>query len=157
MNEGAIKGLFCFGQNPAVGGPNCDKEREALAKLDWLVAVDIFETDTAAFWKRPGVDPAKINTEVFLLPAAASVEKEGSVVNSGRWAQWRYKAADPPGQAKSDAWIVTRLIQEMQCRLRTRGADAAAAVVSPENEKIQRLLTRIGYQDRPYRILSRKI
>lgn len=114
MHAGAIKGLFCFGQNPAVGGPNSYKERKALGNLDWLVAVDIFETDTSVFWKRPGVDPASINTEVFLLPAAASMEKEGSVINSGRWSQWRYKAANAPGAAISDAAIITRLVQELK-------------------------------------------
>jgi len=114
MYNGDIKGLFCFGQNPAVGGPNSNKEREALAKLDWLVAVDIFESDTSVFWKRPGVDPSQINTEVFLLPAVASMEKEGSVVNSGRWAQWRYKAAEAPGDAISDAAIITKLVKELK-------------------------------------------
>jgi formate dehydrogenase major subunit len=43
------------------------------------------------------VDPKKIKTEVFLLPAAASMEKEGSQSNSGRWVQWKYKAAEAPG------------------------------------------------------------
>jgi formate dehydrogenase-N alpha subunit len=114
MHRGEIKGLFCFGQNPAVGGPNCNKERDALANLDWLVAADIFETDTSVFWKRPGVNPATIQTEVFLLPAVASVEKQGSVINSGRWAQWRYKAADGPGDALSDAAIVTKLVNELK-------------------------------------------
>ncbi len=114
MHAGTIKGLFCFGQNPAVGGPNAVKEREALARLDWLVCVDLFQTDTSVFWNRPGVKAADINTEVFLLPAAASMEKEGSVVNSGRWAQWRYKAVAPAGEAKSDSWVVSRLVQEVQ-------------------------------------------
>jgi len=114
MSGGKIKGLFCFGQNPAVGGPNSNKERNALANLDWLVAVDLFETETAAFWKRPGVHPETVKTEVFLLPAAASIEKEGSVVNSGRWAQWRYKAAEPPGEARSDASIISSLVKELK-------------------------------------------
>ncbi len=122
MHAGNIKGLFCFGMNPAVGGPHSNKAREALAKLDWLVCVDLFETDTAAFWTRPGVDPSSVNTEVFLLPAAASVEKEGSVVNSGRWAQWRYKAVDPPGEAKSDTWIITRLMKELKAAYIAGGA-----------------------------------
>ena len=114
MGTGSIKGLFCFGQNPAVGGPNSLKERAALSNLDWLVCVDLFETDTSVFWKRPGTKPDQVDTEVFLLPAAASVEKEGSVVNSGRWAQWRYKAAEPLGEGRSDAWIVTQLILELK-------------------------------------------
>jgi formate dehydrogenase-N alpha subunit len=107
---GTIKGLFCFGMNPAVGGPNSSRAREALGKLEWMVAIDLFETDSSVFWKRPGVDPSTINTEVFLLPAAASMEKEGSVANSGRWCQWRYKAVEPPEDARSDAWIITQLI-----------------------------------------------
>jgi formate dehydrogenase major subunit len=109
MYEGQLKGLFLFGQNPVVGGPNSNKERKALDKLDWMVAVDIFETDTSVFWKRPGVDPADIQTEVFLLPACSSVEKEGSVVNSGRWAQWRYQAVKPIGESNSDLWIIDAL------------------------------------------------
>jgi formate dehydrogenase major subunit len=109
MYEEKLKGLFLFGQNPAVGGPNSNKERTALEKLEWMVAIDLFETDTSVFWKRPGVNPADIQTEVFLLPACSSVEKEGSVSNSGRWAQWRYKAVEPVGESISDLWIVDAL------------------------------------------------
>ncbi len=109
MYEGKLKGLFLFGQNPVVGGPNSNKERQALDRLEWMVAVDIFETDTSVFWKRPGVNPADIQTEVFLLPACSSVEKEGSVSNSGRWVQWRYKAVEPVGESRSDLWIIDAL------------------------------------------------
>ncbi len=107
-----IKGLIVMGQNPAVGGPNAKLEREALKNLDWMVVVDLWETETAVFWdeeKAPGVVSVNIDTEVFLLPAASSVEKEGSITNSGRWAQWRYKAVDPPGDAKDDLWILNKL------------------------------------------------
>ena len=109
MHEGIIKGLICWGQNPAVGGPNSNFEREALDKLDWLVAVDLWETETSIFWKRPGTNPAGNQTEVFLLPAACHYEKEGSVSNSGRWAQWRYKGANAPGEASPDLDIVNEL------------------------------------------------
>lgn len=109
MDQGIVKGFFAWGQNPAVGGPTASAERRALEKLDWLVAVDLFETETAAFWKRPGTNPADIKTEVFLLPAAFSYEKEGTVANSSRWIQWRWKGVEPPGQARSDLWIADRL------------------------------------------------
>jgi len=111
MFAGQIKGAFCFGQNPAVGGPNVQMAREALDKLDWLVVADLFEHETATHWSRPGVDPKNIQTEVFILPAAASIEKEGSIVNSGRWMQWRYTAVTPPGEAKADLDIVDGLVR----------------------------------------------
>ncbi len=114
MYAGKVKGAFMFGQNPAVGGPNSNLERAALANLDWLVCVDLWQTETSTFWKRPGVDPSTINTEVFLLPAAASVEKEGSVSNSGRWLQWRYAATNPPGEARTDAKILQDIVYKLQ-------------------------------------------
>ncbi len=114
MYDGVIKGLICMGQNPAVAGPNVRKERKALQKLDWLVAVDVWETETGAFWADPEVDAKKIGTEVFMLPAAASMEKEGSITNSGRWMQWRYQAVHPSGNAKSDLWILDRIYKELK-------------------------------------------
>ncbi len=78
--------------------PNANKVRQAMKNLDWLVHVNIFDNETASFWKGPGMNPKKIKTEVFLLPAAASVEKEGSQSNSGRWMQWKYQAAASPGR-----------------------------------------------------------
>jgi formate dehydrogenase major subunit len=121
MDAGEIKGLFAWGQNPAVGGPQCSLERSALEKLDWLVAIDIFETETAAFWKRPGASPAAIKTEVFLLPAAVSYEKQGSISNSGRWIQWRYRACAPPGQARSDLWIADKLYRAIRAEYEKGG------------------------------------
>lgn len=114
MYAGDIKGFICLGQNPAVCGPNVRMERKALEKLDWLVTIDLWETETAAFWKGPEADPAQIDTEVFLLPAASSVEKEGSITNSGRWSQWRYAAVSPPGEARRDLWILDRIFRSVR-------------------------------------------
>jgi len=57
MAAGKIKGFFAWGQNPAVGGPLASKTREALEKLDWMVGVDLFETETVSFWKTPRCKP----------------------------------------------------------------------------------------------------
>ena len=99
MYEGKVKGLFSYGTDPAVSSPNSNKVRKALEKLDFLVSANIFDNETYCFWKGPGVDPSKVKTEVFLLPASASMEKEGSQSNSGRWVQWKYKAAEAPDDA----------------------------------------------------------
>lgn len=128
LHAGVIKGLMCWGQNPAVGGPNANLERQALENLDWLLVTDIWQTETANFWKRPGVNPANINTEVFLFPALNSFEKEGSVTNSGRWMQWRYKAADGPGEAMDDLWMLNWLALKLKELYINEGGPAAEAV-----------------------------
>jgi formate dehydrogenase major subunit len=125
MYAGQIKGAFCFGQNCAVGGPNAQLVRAALDKLEWLVIADLFPNETVEYWKRPGVDPAKIGTEVFVLPAAASMEKEGSIVNSGRWMQWRYRVAEPPGDARADLDIVVDLVRALKKAYASGGAHPA--------------------------------
>jgi formate dehydrogenase major subunit len=112
-----IKGVFAWGQNPACSGANSNKVRKGLAKLDWLVNVNIFDNETGSFWKGPGMNPADINTEVFMLPCAGSVEKEGSITNSGRWMQWRYKAVNPPGSAKPDGDIISELYAKIKERM----------------------------------------
>jgi formate dehydrogenase major subunit len=114
MYKGSFSGFFAWGQNPACSGANSNKTRQALTKLDWLVNVNIFDNETGSFWKGPGMDPKKIKTEVFMLPCAVSVEKEGSITNSGRWMQWRYKAAEPPGSAMPDGEIITTLFEKVR-------------------------------------------
>ena len=109
IDDGEIKGLICWGINPAVSGPNSTAARQSLGKLEWMVVIDLWETETATVWKQ--VD---CTTEVILLPAATSLEKEGSVCNTCRWNQWRYKAIDPPGEAHSDLWIINRLMSKIQ-------------------------------------------
>jgi len=101
-----MKMLWIVGQNPAVTSPNLKIVFEGLENLATLVVQELWETETAAFWHRPGADPKKIQTEVFLLPAAFFMEKNGSITNSGALVQWRHKAVDPPGQAKADGEVV---------------------------------------------------
>ncbi len=128
MAAGRIKGCMCWGQNPAVGGPDSNLERQALGELDWLVVTDLWHTETSDFWQRPGVEPTAIKTEVFLLPAKVSFEKEGSVTNSGRWMQWRYKAADGPGEAQEDLWMLDRLARELKSLYAQEGGPNAEAI-----------------------------
>lgn len=125
ISKGIVKGMMCWGQNPAVGGPNASFEREMMGKLDWLVAVDLWETETATFWKAPGIDSASIDTEVFMLPAAAHFEKQGSVSNSGRWIQWRYKAVDAPGEARDDFEMMNDLYKKLKALYETEGGPNA--------------------------------
>jgi formate dehydrogenase major subunit len=122
MYDGKIKGYFAWGQNPACSGANAAKVREALKNLDWLVNTNIFDDETASFWRGPGVDPAKVKTEVFFLPASVFVEKEGSVTNSGRWMQWRYQGPKPMGNSLPDGDIILELGEKLKERYAQGGA-----------------------------------
>lgn len=119
--DGEIKGMICWADNPAVGGPTAGRKREYSRKLDWLVSVDIFENETATFWKEPGVNPEEIDTEVFVLPAALHIERDGTISNSGRWIQWRYAAIQPPGDSKPDLWIVDKLFKAVRHEYENQG------------------------------------
>ena len=109
MYHGRVRGLLAWGMNPAISCGNVNKIRKALTKLDWMVHVNIFATETGDFWQGPGMTPENIKTEVFSLPACTWVEKEGSITNSGRWMQWRYMGPRPLGQSRSDGHIITEL------------------------------------------------
>lgn len=121
MNEDRIKGYFLWGMNPAHSTPNAKAARHAMAKLDWMVVADWFETETASFWKAPDMKPEEINTEVYMLPAALIFEKMGGINNSGRWIQWREKAVEPLGEAKSDFHIMMTLWKEIAALYKKEG------------------------------------
>jgi formate dehydrogenase major subunit len=121
MLDGEVQGMFCVGQNPAVGSANSKLMRLALAKLDWLVVRDMQMIESAEFWRDSPehesgeVRAQDIGTEVFFLPAAAHTEKEGCFTNTQRLLQWREKACEPPGDARSELhWIyhLGRLVRE---------------------------------------------
>ncbi len=109
MKDGNVKGYFVIGQNPASSGLNADLARAALERLDWMVVIDSYETETASFWKREGTNPSDVGTEVFFLPAATILEKDGTMVNTNRMLQWHDRAVVPAGSARSDLYLIHQL------------------------------------------------
>lgn len=109
---------FCQGFNPILAFPNRGKMTEAFSKLKLLVVMDPLETETAAFWENHGiyndVDTASIQTEVLELPTTCFAEDEGATVSSGRWLQWHWPGATPPGQAQTDNWIMANIFQRVR-------------------------------------------
>ena len=57
LQGGGFEGLVCMGTNPIVGGPDAGSIAAGLDGLKWMVAADLWETETSVFWRRPGVDP----------------------------------------------------------------------------------------------------
>ena len=120
---GKVKGYFLMGENPAVGSAGGRLQRQGLAATEWLVVRDLNLIESAEFWKNsPEVaagetSPEQIGTEVFFLPAASHVEKEGSFTNTQRLLQWRHKAVEPPDDARSDLWFIYHLGLRVRERL----------------------------------------
>jgi formate dehydrogenase major subunit len=112
--DGKMKMLWIVGQNPAVTMPNLKLTFDAMAKIETLVVQEIWETETATFWRRPGVDPKTISTEVILLPAAFFMEKNGTISNSGGMVQWRHAAVKAPGVSKPDGEIVDLVFRRVR-------------------------------------------
>ena len=128
MFKGKFTGFFAWGMNPACSGAHSNKVRQALGKLDWMVNVNLFDNETGSFWRGPGVDPTKIKTEVFMLPCASSIEKEGSLANSSRLMQWRYKAVNPPGVALPDGDIMSEIFFKVRELYEKQGGPHAEAM-----------------------------
>ncbi len=121
MLEGKCRGMFLYGENPAVGSANSRLHRLAMSNLDWLVVRDFQEIESASFWKEgPEIESGElvseeIGTEVFLLPAAAHTEKDGTFTNTQRLLQWHHKAVEPPDDCRSDlafTYHLGRIIRE---------------------------------------------
>jgi formate dehydrogenase major subunit len=123
MLDGKVKGFFAIGENPAVGSANGKAHRLGLAKLDWLVVRDFVEIETASFWyDSPEIESGElkteeIGTEVFLMPAASHVEKDGSFTNTQRLLQWHYKAVEPKDDCRSELWFYFHLGRKLRERL----------------------------------------
>ena len=123
MIDGKVKGYVLLGQNPAVGSAHGRAQRLGMATLDWLVVRDLYLIESATFWKdgpevaTGEIVPEECRTEVFFLPAASHVEKEGTFTQTQRMLQWREKALDPPGDCRSELWFFYHLGRLVRQRL----------------------------------------
>ena len=124
MYRGAVKGMFAFGMNGVMIGPDQQKNIDALKKADWLVVGEIYPDETSEFWRAPGItaeEMKKVNTTVYRLPCAGFAEKDGSMTNSARWLQWKNVALPPPGDARLDQDIVAQIFLRVRDLYRKEG------------------------------------
>jgi predicted molibdopterin-dependent oxidoreductase YjgC len=91
--------LIC-GENTVVSDPDRAHCEHALKSLDHLVVIDIFLTDTA-----------QLADVVF--PASGWGETDGVFTNTERRVQRVRQAVPPPGEAKPDWWIISRLARAL--------------------------------------------
>jgi formate dehydrogenase major subunit len=144
MADGKVKGMLCIGQNPATS-LNARLERAAMRRLDWLVVKDNWLHETATFWKnapevkRGEVKPADVRTEVFFFPSAQVAETEGTFTNTQRLMQTHFKAAEAPGDCRTDVWFTYQLGK----RLKKLYADSQA----PRDQGFRNLLFDYEHED----------
>lgn len=101
--SGRIKAMYIIGENPVLSEPDAGHVIEALKNLDFLVVQDIFLTETAQLAD-------------VVLPAACSLEKDGTFTSTERRVQMVRRILDPPGDARPDWWILQEIALRMGYR-----------------------------------------
>src|SRR5271156_4445552 len=133
MYEGKVKGVFAFGMNGVMIGPDSKKNIDALKKADFLVVCEIYPDETSAFWEAPGTTPEEmkqINTTVYQLPGAGFAEKDGTFVNSARWLQWKYAALPTPAECRLDQDILAQIFLRVRELYKQEGGKFPDAIVN---------------------------
>ena len=133
MYKGNVKGLFAFGMNGVMIGPDTKKNIDALKKADFLVVGEIYEDETSEFWKAPGIttdEMKSIQTTVYRLPCAGFAEKDGSFTNSARWLQWKSAALPTPLGCRLDQDIVSQIFLKVRDLYKKEGGKFPDPIVN---------------------------
>ncbi|WP_083208749.1 formate dehydrogenase subunit alpha [Brevibacillus laterosporus] len=100
VEAGTLKAMYLIGEDMAWVDSNSNHVQETLSKLDFFVVQDIFFTRTAQFAD-------------VILPAAPSLEKDGTFTNTERRIQRLYQALPTWEDSKPDWWIITQLANHL--------------------------------------------
>jgi ferredoxin-nitrate reductase len=100
LESGRIKAVWIVCNNPLVSMPNLAQTQRALAKAELVIVQDCFETETT-----------RVANVIF--PAAQWIEKTGTMTNSERRVTRTFQLATPPGEARPDWWIFSRMAQAL--------------------------------------------
>ncbi len=103
VRNGAIRGLWVIGTNPAHSWIHQGGFQEVLDRLDFLVVQDMYHSSETA------------RVADLLLPAAGWGEKEGTFINSERRIGLLKKVRRAPGMALSDFHIIRLVAEHYGC------------------------------------------
>ena len=101
LNDGRLKAIWIICTNPLISLPDVRMAEEGLRKAKFVVVQDV--TQQLETLKYADV----------VLPAAAWIEKEGTMTNAERRISYLNKVIDAPGEALPDAEIICRFAQKM--------------------------------------------
>jgi assimilatory nitrate reductase catalytic subunit len=100
IREGQISGLINICCNPMVSHPDTNYARAALERLPFLCVIDFFMSETARYAD-------------VVLPGSLQEEEEGTTTSAeGRVVRVR-AAVTPPGNARTDTWILLELARRL--------------------------------------------
>lgn len=91
--SGQVRALYILGEDPAMTEPNSNHARQCLAKTEFIVLQEIFDSETAAYAD-------------VLLPGCSFAEKHGTFTNTERRIQ-PIRAAIPPLHDSRPDWQIT--------------------------------------------------
>ncbi|PZE20585.1 formate dehydrogenase subunit alpha [Paenibacillus xerothermodurans] len=100
IEKGEIKAMYLFGEEMALVDANSNYVEAMFGNLEFFVVQDIFFSRTAQFAD-------------VVLPAAPSLEKDGTFVNTERRIQRFYQVFEPLGDSKPDWQIFQMLANRM--------------------------------------------
>ena len=98
IGQGEIRGMLLMGSNPIVSNPNANFVKKAVEKLDFLVAVDMFVSETAMLAD-------------LILPSSSYLEDEGTMTNLEGRVILREASRKCPGEAKHDWQILCEIAE----------------------------------------------
>lgn len=100
IEEGRLKGIYVFGEEISLVESNIHEVHAALSKLELFVVQELFFTRTCRFAD-------------VILPAACSLEKEGTFTNTERRIQRLYKVFEPLPGTRPDWEIIQDIANRM--------------------------------------------
>ncbi len=101
--EGKVKAMMVMGEDPVLSDPDANHVKKAFEKMDFVVSLEIFMSETAKFAD-------------VVFPAACYAEKEGTFTASERRVQRVRKAVEAPGEALEDWRIIKKIAQKMNVK-----------------------------------------
>ncbi|RSL29848.1 nitrite reductase [Salibacterium salarium] len=96
IEEEEIKGLILVGSNPVISNPNANLVDKALSSLSFMVAAEMFMTESAAYAD-------------VILPTTSYLENEGTLTNMEGRVTLREASRPPSGQSKHDWQIISEI------------------------------------------------
>jgi ferredoxin-nitrate reductase len=101
LNDGRLKAIWIMGTNPLVSLPDVRMAEEGLKKAKFVVIQEVSNK------------PETLKYADVVFPAAAWIEKEGTMTNAERRIAYLSKVVDAPGEARPDTAIICAFAQKM--------------------------------------------